>query len=183
MGPALSRDLEKRGFFSRTRSCCTAMRCSTLKSHGRIVLFLSAVALAAAGEFPAWAYPVPEPGPAPIPPAEAVLRVPDSPVVLTPRDLAAHGPAVPDWHPAEHPAMPDIVGRGREPQVWACAYCHLPSGAGRPENASLAGLTAAYIKQEVAAFKNGDRPGSSLRRRWRLSNHRTTKYFFANASS
>ena len=140
------------------------MRCSTLKSHGRIVLFLSAVALAAAGEFPAWAYPVPDPGPAPIPPAEAVLRVPDSPVVLTPRDLAAHGPAVPDWHPAEHPAMPDIVVRGREPQVWACAYCHLPSGAGRPENASLAGLSATYIKQQLAAFKNGERPGAEPRR-------------------
>lgn len=56
--------------------------------------------------------------------------------------------------------MPDIVNKGREPQVWACAYCHLPTGAGRPENASIAGLSVNYIKQQLLAFKNGERPGA-----------------------
>lgn len=60
--------------------------------------------------------------------------------------------------------MPDIVAKGRAPQVFACGYCHLPTGAGRPENTSLAGLTAAYIKQEMLAFRNDDRPGSEPRR-------------------
>lgn len=60
--------------------------------------------------------------------------------------------------------MPDAVGKGRPPQVYACAYCHLPNGAGRPENTSIAGLSAAYIREQMAAFKNGDRPGSQPKR-------------------
>src|SRR6185312_11136910 len=39
----------------------------------------------------------------------------------------------------------------------ACAYCHLPSGAGRPENASLAGLPVDYIVAQVADMKSGAR--------------------------
>jgi cytochrome c553 len=56
--------------------------------------------------------------------------------------------------------MPGIVGRSREPGVYACGYCHLPNGAGRPENANLAGLSASYIKAQVLAFRDGNRPGS-----------------------
>jgi cytochrome c553 len=66
----------------------------------------------------------------------------------------------PDWHPADHPAMPEIVFRGRTPEVFACGYCHLPNGQGRPENASLAGLSAAYITQQMADFKKGLRKSS-----------------------
>lgn len=47
-----------------------------------------------------------------------------------------------DWHPDDHPEMPDIVAQGRNPGVFACAYCHLPIGRGRPENTSLANLVA-----------------------------------------
>lgn len=67
---------------------------------------------------------------------------------------------VPDWHPAAHPPMPDIVAHGRQPEVYACAYCHLPNGQGRPENSSLAGLPAAYIIQQLADFKSGVRKSS-----------------------
>lgn len=69
----------------------------------------------------------------------------------------------PDWHPDEHPAMPSIVSRGRPPEVFACGYCHLPNGEGRPENSSLAGLPAAYIVQQVDDFKNGRRKSSDPR--------------------
>jgi cytochrome c553 len=64
---------------------------------------------------------------------------------------------VADWYPESHPAMPDVIARGRRPTVWACAYCHLPDGAGRPENSALAGLPAKYITQQVAAFRSGAR--------------------------
>jgi cytochrome c553 len=60
--------------------------------------------------------------------------------------------------------MPGIVGRSREPRVYACAYCHLPNGAGRPENANLAGLSAGYIKAQLIAFRDGKRTGSEPRR-------------------
>ncbi|HET7108949.1 MAG TPA: hypothetical protein VFI38_19200 [Candidatus Acidoferrum sp.] len=56
--------------------------------------------------------------------------------------------------------MPAIVAHGRQPDVYACAYCHLPNGLGRPENSSLAGLPAAYILQQLADFKSGARKSS-----------------------
>jgi len=62
---------------------------------------------------------------------------------------------VPDWHPDDHPPMPDIVARGRNPGVYACGYCHLPNGQGRPENTSLAGLPAEYIEQQMADYRAG----------------------------
>jgi cytochrome c553 len=63
----------------------------------------------------------------------------------------------PDWHPESHSTMPEIVLHGRPPRTYACGYCHLPGGQGRPENAALAGLPAAYIIQQVADFKSGAR--------------------------
>jgi cytochrome c553 len=90
--------------------------------------------------------------------------VPNSTVSLTLSQYKAHLAPVPDWHPDEHPLMPKIASVGREPQVWACAYCHLPNGAGRPENTSLAGLTPAYMKQQLLDFKQGNRSGSQPRR-------------------
>jgi cytochrome c553 len=53
--------------------------------------------------------------------------------------------------------MPAIVAHGRKPDVYACGYCHLPNGQGRPENSSLAGLSADYILQQLADFKSGAR--------------------------
>ena len=53
--------------------------------------------------------------------------------------------------------MPDIVAHGRKPAVYACGFCHLPDGQGRPENAALAGLPAAYIEAQVADFRSGAR--------------------------
>ena len=58
----------------------------------------------------------------------------------------------PDWHPDNHPAMPDVVAHGSKPGVFACGYCHLPNGQGRPENSSLAGLPESYIVQQIADF-------------------------------
>jgi cytochrome c553 len=69
----------------------------------------------------------------------------------------------PDWHPKGHPTMPEVVAHGQKPNLYACGYCHLPNGLGRPENASLAGLPVGYITQQMAAFKNGSRKTSEPR--------------------
>jgi len=132
-------------------------------------LRLSAILLAAtvcsvltAEEIPVWAFPVNPPSVAhPAPDDGTKLHVPDSSLVFTRTQLATISGPVSDWHPDEHPAMPRTVALGRPPQVYACGYCHLPNGAGRPENASLAGLTAVYIKQAMLAFKRGERHGSA----------------------
>jgi cytochrome c553 len=105
---------------------------------------------------PAWAYPIA--APAVRPPADSVkrLHVPGSRAAYSTaevRDLFG----VPDWHPAGHPSMPPVVAAGRRPAVYACAYCHLATGRGRPENAPLAGLPADYLAQQVADFRSGAR--------------------------
>jgi cytochrome c553 len=110
---------------------------------------------------PEWAFPVNPPQAAQAP--AAVTAAPDRPVHV-PHSSRAFLPEqlndlfyVPDWHPEDHLAMPAIVARGRRPAVYACGYCHLPDGAGRPENARIAGLSADYIIQQLNAFKRGTR--------------------------
>jgi cytochrome c553 len=65
----------------------------------------------------------------------------------------------PDWFPDEHPPMPTIVAHGNGTTVRACIGCHLPQGLGHPENARLAGSTAAYMARQLADFKSGVRGG------------------------
>jgi cytochrome c553 len=66
----------------------------------------------------------------------------------------------PDWHPGDHPPMPESVASGRKPNVYACGFCHRADGPGGPENAYLMGLPAAYIVQQLADFKSGARKSS-----------------------
>jgi cytochrome c553 len=124
------------------------------------VTVIGAAALAVAADTPPpWAYPVNPPGTQPAPDDGVLRHVPDSTAAFTLtqiRDLFS----VPDWHPDDHPPMPAPVAHGRKPMPFACAYCHLPNGLGRPENSSLAGLSAAYIAQQVADFKSGARKSS-----------------------
>ena len=63
----------------------------------------------------------------------------------------------PDWHPDDHPPMPEIVSMGTKPNVRACGSCHRVQGTGGPESSMLAGLPAAYIMQQIADFKSGAR--------------------------
>jgi cytochrome c553 len=105
---------------------------------------------------PDWAYPVNPPSLAVPIVSRVEIRVPNSTVRFFQEQLTDLFYA-PDWHAADHPAMPDVVARGRKPDVQACGYCHLPDGAGRPENASLAGLPATYIEQQVRDFRSGAR--------------------------
>lgn len=110
-------------------------------------------ASAPAFDVPAWLFPInppasPSAAPPPAPDGSQVLHVPNSQAGFT-RAQVMNLFSVPDWHPAQHPPMPAVVARGRKPSVYACGYCHLPGGEGRPENASLAGLPAPYIIRQV----------------------------------
>jgi cytochrome c553 len=105
---------------------------------------------------PYWAYPVNLPDYVAPPDKGEKMRVPNSNVQLTLTQIRDFF-SPPDWHPEDHPTMPPIVGQGRKPQVWACGYCHLPTGWGKPENANVSNLPEAYFLQQVADFKNGSR--------------------------
>jgi cytochrome c553 len=115
---------------------------------------------------PLWAYPVLPPGTKPIPPPPddgSPKSVPGTSVKMTLSQIRDFS-KVPDWHPDDHPAMPQVVAQSRPPDVrFGCGYCHLPNGKGRPENASLAGLPAAYIIQQMADYRNGLRRSSEPR--------------------
>src|SRR5262245_26908077 len=74
-----------------------------------------------------------------------------------------YGPA--DWFPGDHPAMPDIVAKGkREQNVAACSLCHYPNGKGRPENAGVSGLPYSYFVQTMLDFKNDLRKSADTRK-------------------
>ena len=138
----------------------TALMIRRLALCAPLVLCLSALGQ----DVPGWAYPVNPPEAAAKAAQPGRISVPESVVSFEAGQLSILAPSVPDWHPEEHPTMPNAVGKGRPPVVYACAYCHLPNGAGRPENTSLAGLSAAYIREQMAAFKAGKRRGSEPNR-------------------
>lgn len=124
---------------------------------GTLTALLVCAATATAADNLDWAYPA-TPQPEPLN-NKIQKQVPGSPKKYTQAQIDdPFNP--PDWFPNEHPAMPEIVAHGgQRPAGRACAQCHLPSGDGHPESASLAGLNANYIVRQMAAFKNGDRKG------------------------
>lgn len=120
---------------------------------------LAAVVLVFAADPPPWAYVRNAPNQRVEPDDGRPHSVPGSTKTYTRKEIS-NGFSPPDWHPDDHPPMPDVVGKGRAPDVRACGYCHLPSGIGKPENAAVAGLPVAYFKQQIADFKSGARRSS-----------------------
>jgi cytochrome c553 len=93
------------------------------------------------------------------PPAEdptVVKMIPGSDKSYTQKQID-DGFNPPDWFPDEHSPMPQVVAHGSGTQVRACALCHLASGQGHPESGNLAGVNAAYLMRQLAAFKSGQR--------------------------
>lgn len=121
-----------------------------------LMLAASAAATAAALAPPAWLYPAPS-GPAPARPAPDTPQIlPGSNVTLTYGDLRNGRRAV-DWFPVAADPVPDIIMNAVPPAQYACGFCHLPRGQGRPENASIAGLSAEYIIAQTEAMRAGTR--------------------------
>lgn len=126
------------------------------------LLLISAIALLPAVGFGAestlqWAYPVAPQG---LPPVDGTVKKTvtgaENKLSLTQREINnAFGP--PDWFPSQHPAMPSAVSSGKMPDQMACMLCHLPNGGGHPESASVGGLSASYIQEQMKAFRDGDR--------------------------
>jgi cytochrome c553 len=70
------------------------------------------------------------------------------------------GQNVIDWFPGDHPPMPHVVEHGPArlgKTTRGCGSCHLPNGKGRPENAGVAGLPAAYFIRQIHDFRGGVR--------------------------
>jgi len=135
--------------------------------------FALGVALRAAttAQMPDWAYAIPAPPPAPAPgvtpppnpaAADTTLRTVPGSNKQIPRNRINQA----DWFPEDHPAMPSIVASGRagDPNATACSLCHYPTGKGRPENASVAGLPVTYFLQQLEDFRHDVRKSAESRK-------------------
>ena len=100
-----------------------------------------------------WAYPMPDKNP-PAAADNAPKKLPGSNRAYTQAQIDDQFNP-PDWYPEEHSALPSVVGKGIQAQ--ACGSCHLMSGMGHPESATLAGLPVPYMLRQMADFKNGER--------------------------
>jgi cytochrome c553 len=60
--------------------------------------------------------------------------------------------------------MPEVVAKGKRPDVRACSLCHYPNGKGRPENAGVAGLPVAYFIQTMHDFRADVRKSAESRK-------------------
>src|ERR1700719_4331791 len=81
---------------------------------------------------PTWAYAVNPPDFKVKPDDGTPRHVPDSTAAFTvtqARDMFF----APDWHPSDHPPLPDIVAHGRKPDVMACGVCHRADGPGQSD--------------------------------------------------
>lgn len=131
------------------------------------LLLASVVALLPAAGFAAenalsYAYPVAPQGlPQPDPNQKHQAKGTPTGMQLTFREINNQfGP--PDWFPNEHPPMPSVVKNGRPSHVRACMLCHLPHGNGHPESASVGGLPADYIVDQMHAFRDGTRTNNRV---------------------
>ncbi|NVN88741.1 MAG: c-type cytochrome [Rhodopseudomonas sp.] len=122
-----------------------------------VPLLLALIAPAAADEpAPVWAYPI-----APkeyVPPRDdgTMRHVPDSAKGYTLTEIRDLFFAL-DWFPDGHAPMPAVVAQGHRPDFRPCGVCHRPEGIGGPENASLAGLPAAYLRRQIDDYRRGAR--------------------------
>ena len=126
-------------------------------STGILAVAAAAIFLCGAAAYvapPEWAYPLNAKMPEAAKPSSTKRTVPGSGVTLA-KDPDFFSP--PDWFPNSHPKMPEIVAHGRAPTVFACGFCHMPNGQGRPENASLAGQPVSYIIEQVNEIREGRR--------------------------
>jgi cytochrome c553 len=105
--------------------------------------------------FPDWAYP-PCVRTATEPDNSRILSVAGSKVHFTEADLA-RASTTSDWFPQEHAKLPPVVAASRSEKKFACGYCHLPDGSGRPENAKIAGLPYGYIMAQVRSIHTQER--------------------------
>ncbi len=78
-----------------------------------------------------------------------------------------NGNDVVDWFPGDHPPLTPILKHGPArlgANAYGCAFCHMPNGKGRPENAPVAGLPAAYFIRQMQDLRNGLRSSAEPRK-------------------
>ena len=78
-----------------------------------------------------------------------------------------NGNDVVDWFPGDHPPMTPIMKRGPAKlgdTAFGCAFCHLPNGKGKPENAPVAALPVAYFTRQLQDMRKDLRGSAEPRK-------------------
>jgi cytochrome c553 len=122
--------------------------------YGFIGLFFAGLVHAQTGKDLNWAYPVPDPTPPGSAADNATKKLDGSTRAYTQAQIDDQFNP-PDWFPDQHGPLPNVVQKGIQAQ--ACGSCHLMSGMGHPESATLAGLPVAYMIRQMEDFKTGAR--------------------------
>jgi len=134
------------------------MRRSVRRSVFALLIGLAPV-MTYAADRPDWAFPVTDKTQPPSQDDGQPKTAPGSDKTYTRKQIDDLFNA-PDWYPAMHPPMPQVVAHGNAPSVRACASCHLPTGTGHDESAYVAALPVGYFIRQVADYKSGARKGS-----------------------
>ncbi|HEU0162293.1 MAG TPA: c-type cytochrome [Rhizomicrobium sp.] len=135
-----------------------------------VILLLCGGITAFAFDYPDWAYGIRPAEPA-VPDDGTVFTLPGSDGRFTRSQVFGRAPdgtriAPADWYPQDHAAMPKLVAEGDNARgIAACAVCHYPNGKGRPQNAALAGLPAAYMLRQLQEMKAGLRHSAEPRKK------------------
>lgn len=150
------------------------MHAHPLLRSGWGILLLATMACGATGAAPSsgqglrpiatWAFPratspdpsAPDAKPASHRPNE-IVRVSDSTRSYRYGELFGPHSGAADWFPHDHPPLPAIIARGTVPGAESCGGCHIVNGTGVPATAALAGLPRDYMREQIAAFRNGER--------------------------
>lgn len=78
-----------------------------------------------------------------------------------------NGNDVVDWFPGDHPPLTPLMKNGPAklgPNAFGCAFCHMPNGKGRPENAPVAGLPVEYFVRQMQDMRAGLRGSAEPRK-------------------
>ena len=105
---------------------------------------------------PPWAYHMSPDGLSPLPAKAddgAQRKFPGSDVSMTLTQTRNRFLAN-DWHPTSHPAMPEPVLHGRQPNTYACGFCHRAEGQGGADSANISGLAKDYIVRQVQDMRS-----------------------------
>ena len=102
-----------------------------------------------------WAYPQAAPGKPTHHSQDEIIRVSDSRRTFRYKDLFGADSGAADWFPDSHPPLPPIVAHGTVPGAESCGGCHTVNGEGVPATAALAGLSRAYMLEQIEAFRRG----------------------------
>lgn len=161
------------------------MKHPALAAAAVITLIMTAPRATAAGaEEPLWAYGFLAPAapgektPAPSTPTHQLRTYEDAGEQTRLRSIAGgeglhslveirNGHDVVDWFPSDHPPMTPLMKQGPASlgeKAYGCAFCHMPNGQGRPENAGVSGLPVAYFIRQMQDMRNGLRSSAEPRK-------------------